>query len=185
MDKKSKLTFRKATLTDAPILEKLIRLSSDVINGQYYEKHIVQASVGNIWTVDSQLIRDETYWVAQSDSGQIVGCGGWSKRNLLFGNDVTMKTNGTPVELDPTKDPARIRAFFVHPEFTRRGIGRALLSICEREAASKGFKSLELVATLSGVSLYESCGYQKKKLIHIDLGNDLFGDAYEMGKSII
>lgn len=184
MTKKSTYSYRKATLADAPILENLISLSSDVINGQYYEKHIVQASVGNIWTVDPQLIRDETYWVAQSESGQIVGCGGWSKRNLLFGNDLTMKTSGEPAELNPAKDPARIRAFFVHPDFTRQGIGRELLRICEEEAKSNGFQSLELVATLSGVSLYESCGFKKKKLIHIDLGNSLTGDAYEMGKDM-
>ena len=178
-------SYRKAVILDAPVLADLISLSSDVINGRFYEKHIVQASVGNIWTVDPQLIKDETYWVATTDTNQIVGCGGWSKRNLLFGNDTTMKTAGAPAELNPEVDPARIRAFFVHPNFTRRGIGRELLRICEEEAKSKGFKSLELVATLSGVPLYESCGYQKRKLIHIDLGNNLFGDAYEMWKSIM
>ena len=102
------------------------------------------------------LIEDGTYFVAVADD-IIIGCGGWSKHKTLFGGDQFSNRNAGL--LDPRFEAAKIRAFFVHPNFARQGIGRAILDRCEVEAARKGFISLELMSTLPGVEFYIACGY--------------------------
>ena len=114
------------------------------------------------------LIEDETYFVAETD-GTIIGCGGWSKRKTLFGGD--QFSNRDAGLLDPRLDAAKIRAFFVHPNFARHGIGRAILDRCEAEAARKGFISLELMSTLPGVEFYRACGYVATDPIFYDAGS--------------
>src|ERR1700746_1601163 len=102
------------------------------------------------------LIEDGTYFVADMDD-IIIGCGGWSKRKTLFGGDQFSKRDAGL--LDPRFESAKIRAFFIHPNFARQGIGLAILERCELDAASHGFISLELMSTLSGVEFYRACGY--------------------------
>lgn len=175
-------TFRKAKIADIENLERLIEKSAKSINSAYYSKIEIDAALGNVWTVDRQLIFDNTYWVVENFEGVVVGCGGWSKRKLLFGkNDVS---NSLDNELIPGVDSARIRAFFVHPGFTRKGIGKRLLEKCEIEAISFGFNSFELVATLSGEKLYSSNGYIALKSYDVDLGNGITNKVVSMYKSL-
>ena|SRR5688572_18162556 len=145
-----------ATLDDVPELEFLIALSARELARPYYTAEQIDAALGSAWGVDTQLIRDRTYFVVRQ-SGVLVACGGWSKRKALFGADAL--TRGEPELLDPQHDSARIRAFFVHPNWARQGLGKALLERCEAEARSAGFQSAELVATLSGQPLYAAYGY--------------------------
>src|SRR5207253_1957734 len=114
------------------------------------------AALGPIFGVDRQLIRDGTYFIVEV-ADQIIGCGGWSKRKTLYGGD--RDRAGEDAELNPQLDPARIRAFFVHPNWARRGIGRSLLQYCEDAAIQAGFHRAELVATLAGEPLYARFGY--------------------------
>ena len=107
--------FRKANFNDIIELEQLIEISAKSINSEFYNESEINAALGNAWTVDRQLIIDETYWIAESKQGKIVGCGGWSKRKLLFGKSESLDLDET--ELKPDSEPAKIRAFFVHPEF--------------------------------------------------------------------
>src|SRR3954467_2377873 len=116
----------------------------------------MDAALGPVFGVDRQLIRDGTYFAVE-DAGQIVGCGGWSKRKTLYGGD--RDRAGEDAELNPQSDPARIRAFFVHPNWARRGIGRSILVHCEAAAIQAGFHRAELVATLTGEPLYARFGY--------------------------
>ena len=174
--------FRKAKISDIDDLEKLITKSARSINSAYYSKIEIDAALGKAWTVDRQLIIDNTYWIVENLEGVVVGCGGWSKRKLLFGkNDVS---NSLHNELIPGTDSARIRAFFVHPDFTRMGIGKRLLEKCEVEAKSFGFDSLELVATLSGEKLYSANGYIPLKSYDVDLGNGITNKVVSMYKSL-
>lgn len=175
-------TFRKAKITDVGPLERLIEKSAKSINSVYYSKAEIDAALGNAWTVDVQVILDNTYWIVENSEGVVVGCGGWSKRKLLFGKNDTV--NSLDNKLTPGVDPARIRAFFVHPDFTRLGIGKRLLEKCEFEAKSFGFTSLELVATLSGEKLYSSTGYIPLKLYDIELGNGITNRVVSMYKSL-
>jgi len=160
-------TLRKARLEDAPALATLIGESARGLR-EGYSSDQVEAALGTVLGVDTQLVRDGTYFVAESED-RIVGCGGWSKRKTLFGSD-----HG-PVKddawLDPGADAARIRAFFVHPAWARQGIGSAILQACEEAAAAEGFSRLELVATLPGVLLYQVRGFESRERFDVPLPN--------------
>ena len=121
-----------------------------------------------MFCVDSQLIRDGTYFVAEQE-GKIVGCGGWSSRKNLFG--AHQGEFGDETRLDPVRDAARIRAFFVHPEFARRGIGRAIMAASEPAAIAAGFRRIDIVATLAGEPLYLRFGYQVAERYDLKLVN--------------
>lgn len=149
-------TLRPATLNDVPVLEQLIADSARGLSRQDYTDAQIEAAIGTAWGVDTELIRDATYFAVEA-GGAIVACGGWSRRRTLFGGD---KQPGREFALlDPEREPAKIRAFFVHPDWARRGIGRALLERCEEEARAHGFSSAELMATLPGQRLYRAFGY--------------------------
>ena len=151
------MTIRPATLADIPTLEELIAASARALARNDYTTEQIEGALGSAWGVDTQLIRDETYF-AVLEGSSVIACGGWSKRQALFGAD--RLAGAEPALLDPAKDAARIRAFFVHPDWARRGIGRTLLARCEAEARAAGFRSAELVATLPGQRLYERHGYK-------------------------
>jgi GNAT superfamily N-acetyltransferase len=149
-------SLRAATLADVSALEQLIALSARGLARDDYTDAQIEASIGTAWGVDTQLIVDQTYYVAEV-AGQLVGCGGWGRRETLFGGD--HQSDRSAALLDPARDPARIRAFFVHPDWARRGIATALLELSEREAAAHGFRSLRLIATLTGWPFYRRFGY--------------------------
>ena len=175
-------TFRKAEITDINNLEKLIEMSAKSINSTYYSEKEIDTALGNAWTVDHQLIADNTYWIVENMDGTVIGCGGWSKRKLLFGKST--EPNILENELIPGIDSARIRAFFVHPNYTRMGIGKKLIEKCENEASSMGFDSMELVATLSGEKLYSSKGYNHIKAFEVDLGDGITNKVVSMNKQL-
>jgi GNAT superfamily N-acetyltransferase len=131
--------------------------------------------------VDSQLLRDETYFVVE-DGGEPVGCGGWSYRSTLFGGDARDGRDASV--LDPQTQAAKIRAFFVDPDHARRGIGSLLLEHCEREALSHGFTAVELMATLPGVKLYAVRGYVAMPRVHFDVGEGENIEFVPMRKSL-
>ena len=147
---------RLAREDDIPALEWLIPHSVRVLQAAHYSAAQMEAALGPVFGVDRQLIEDGTYFVVEQ-AGEIVGCGGWSRRRSLFGGDHG-RTASDP-ELDPRHDPARVRAFFVHPSWARRGIGRSILAACERAIRDAAFENVELVATLAGEPLYASFGY--------------------------
>ena len=120
-------------------------------------EHIVYPAhgVGRIMGIDTQLIEDGTYFVVESDR-ELAGCGGWSRRATLYGGNQTPGRDGKL--LDPSVDPARVRAMYTHPSFARRGVGR--LELCEQAAAAEGFTRLELMATLAGEPLYTAYGFR-------------------------
>ena len=151
-----KFEIRTATLADRETIQQLIAISARELSRGYYSEEQVTAALNSIYGVDSMLIEDGTYFVAEADD-IIIGCGGWSKRKTLFGGDQFSKRDAGL--LDPRFDPAKICAFFIHPNSARQGIGRAILERCELDAASQGFISLELMSTLSGVEFYRACGY--------------------------
>src|SRR5262245_38345620 len=131
-------SLRPATPDDIPAIERLIALSARVLCTADYTAAQVEAALGTAWGCERQLIRDGTYFVAE-DAGQLVACGGWGRRRTIFGGDA--RPGREPEPLDPLRDAARIRAFFVHPDWARRGIARAILARCEEEAGAHGFSS--------------------------------------------
>ena len=148
--------LRKATLEDIQALEALIVASARELGKDYYTCEQIEAALQGTFGVDSELIRDGTYWVAECE-GQIVGCGGWSFRKTMFGGDSYAERESE--RLDPKTDSARIRAFFVDPRFARQGIGSKILQVCEDEARANGFHRAILTATLPGHPFYLRHGY--------------------------
>jgi GNAT superfamily N-acetyltransferase len=171
---------RLALENDIPLLEQLIPNSVRALQASHYSSAQMEAALGPVFGVDRQLIRDGTYYVVEAD-GQIVGCGGWSKRRSLFGGDQARV--GQDDELDPLKEPARIRAFFVHPQWARRGIGRSILAACEEAIRAAGFRRVELVATLTGEPLYAAIGCSVVERYDIEMPGGLKLPAVRMAKT--
>lgn len=162
------ITYRTATLADVSALEPLIALSARELQRGYYSVEQIDGAIGTVFGVDTQLIKDGTYYVAESERA-IVGCGGWSRRKTLYGGD-RAKAAEDPLR-DPHTEPAMIRAFFVHPAFVRRGIGRRFIRQSEAAAIAAGFATIEMVATLAGEPLYTACGYHVVERFDIPLVN--------------
>lgn len=171
---------RLAREEDIPALEALIPLSVRTLQARHYSPAQMKAALGPVFGVDRQLIRDGTYFVAERDK-RIVGCGGWSKRRALYGGDHN-RAEPDP-ELDPKSDAARVRAFFVHPDAARRGIGRSIMAACERAIIAAGFQRVDIVATLAGEPLYASFGYAVVDRYAIPLNGGLSLPAVRMTKA--
>ena len=173
--------LRLATEPDVPALEKLIPLSVRALQAHCYSTAQMDVALGPVFGVDRQLIRDGTYFVAERD-GMIVGCGGWSRRSSLSGGDSGRKQEDAL--LDPQRDSARIRAFFVHPDWARRGIGRSIMVACEQAIIAAGFRKVELSATLAGEPLYASFGYAVAERYEIPMAGGLSLPVVRMTKKM-
>ncbi len=189
--------YRLARLADIDDLMQLIALSVESIGSRYYSPEQLASSLEYVFGVDRQLIADGTYYVAErvreaqgtkesSDPRpEIIGCGGWSMRRRLFGKD-SASWNGDPAEpLNPAIEPARIRAFFVHPDWARRGIARALLELSEQAARARGFRTFELAATLMGEPMYARCGFIELERIDYELPDGVHLPVVRMLKPLV
>jgi GNAT superfamily N-acetyltransferase len=148
--------IRAAGVADVPVLRELIDTSVRGLQAKDYTPSQIEGALATVYGVDTQLIADGTYFVVEANS-TIVACGGWSKRKTLYGADHCAGREDSL--LDPIQDAAKIRAFFVHPAWTRRGIGSMILQACETAAVAAGFRRFEMGATLTGVPLYKARGY--------------------------
>lgn len=177
------IRLRLAVPEDVPVLRELIDASVRGLQTQDYTPAQIEGALKTVFGVDSQLIADGTYIVAQAEPAaferagaknapsewMIVGCGGWSKRKTLYGSDHW--TGREDALLDPLRDAAKIRAFFIHPDWARRGVGSMILQACENAARSAGFTRYEMGATLTGAKLFGAKGYVAVKPISIPLVN--------------
>ena len=174
-------TPRLACMGDVPALEELIPLSVRALQAGHYSPAQMEAAIGPVFGVDRQIIADGTYFVVE-DAGRIVGCGGWSRRKSLYGSDRGRTESDD--ELDPQRDPARVRAFFVDPGWARRGIGRSIMAACEQAIIKAGFRAVEIVATLAGEPLYAAFGYAVAERCEIRLGSGLSLPVVRMKKKM-
>ena len=174
------ISFRTATLDDIPQIAALIEASVNGLQSGDYSPTQRAAALGSVFGTDRNLIIDQTYFIAEIDE-VMVGCGGWSMRQAMFGADSLASKQSE--FLDPAKDAARIRAFFVHPNFARRGIGAKILAHCENAALKEGFKRFELGSTLTGIPLYSAYGYEPIERIDTPLPNGETLAIVIMGKA--
>ena len=168
---------RIATAADIPVMRSLIEQSVRKLQAQDYTPEQLEAALRTVFGVDSQLIADGTYLVAEvlqtADSGNmaadatpvIAGCGGWSRRRTLYGGDRWRERQDDL--LDPEKDAAKIRAFFIHPDWARRGVGTVILTACENAAQAAGFSRFEMGATLTGERFFRERGYVALERVEI------------------
>ena len=152
----AELTHRLATIDDLDALREVMRRSIAALQTGFLTSEQVRVS-HTVMGLDTQLVRDGTYFVVES-AGRIAGCGGWSWRSTLYGGDDSMVSR-EPDALDPAIDAARIRAMYTDPDFARSGVGRLVIRLCEEAAMRAGFGKATMMATMAGVPLYEACGY--------------------------
>ena len=178
-------SVRLATSEDIPNLERLIALSVQQLQAGYYSERQRTAAIGSVFGVDRQLIADGTYFVVK-DAGMVVGCGGWSRRRLIcgVGHGPGSCAGGADL-LDPSNDPAKIRAYFVHPDWARQGIARAILLASEKAIREAGFRSVELAATLAGEPFYLAFGYSARERYDIELDAELKLPVVRMMKEFV
>ena len=161
------ISLRPATPDDIPAIEALITESVMGLQHEYTQEQRL-AALGSVFGVDRRRIGDGTYFVAEID-GAIVGCGGWSRRKTPFGGDHSPAKDDS--FLEPAEGAAKIRAFFIHPGWTRRGIGSRILKTCESAAAAAGFTRVELTSTLAGIPLYSVHGFKAEEEFGVPLSN--------------
>ena len=160
------MIIRKARMEDREAIQQLIAESARKLSREHYSDTQIEAAIARVFGVDTTLIEDGTYFVVEIDE-QLAGCGGWSKRKTLFGGDQYSSRN--TAYIDPETEPAKIRAFFIHPDHARKGVARVILSRCEDEARAQGFRALELLSTLPGIEFYKSCGFVETGNLNLDL----------------
>lgn len=168
-------------MTDLEAMEALIKRSGIELSRGFYSEEQAAAVTRHVFGVDTQLVEDGTYFVIERE-GELLACGGWSKRATLFGGD-QHKTGPDPL-LDPATQPARIRAFFVDPSVPRQGLGRMLMEFCESEARAAGFGVMELAATMPGVPLYRACGFEEVEDLALALPDNVMVPLSRMRKRI-
>ncbi|MBY0564189.1 MAG: GNAT family N-acetyltransferase [Hyphomonadaceae bacterium] len=162
------IRIRVARLTDMPALKALMDAAIGELQGDFLAPQEIVAS-REVMGIDTQLIKDGTYFIAELD-GALAGCGGWSRRATLYGGDHSEPLRDASL-LDPARDSARVRAMYTHPKMTRRGVGRAVLAASEDAARAAGFKRAELMATLAGEPLYRASGYvEEERTFSPDIG---------------
>lgn len=180
--------LRPARTADIPVLNALIDASVRGLQAQDYTPLQIDRALATVYGVDTQLIADGTYLVAEArrtsaDSDWVIaGCGGWSKRKTLFGADHYAGREDSL--LDPRVDAGKIRAFFVHPAWARCGIGSLILEACENAARSAGFTRLEMGATLTGVPFYRIKGYTELETLQVALGDRTSMTIVRMAKGV-
>jgi GNAT superfamily N-acetyltransferase len=190
MEGAGEFTLRLAFDEDIPALHALIEASVRGLQAGDYTARQIKGALGSVLGLDTQLIRDKTYFVAEwraydgivpeaERSAVLAGCGGWSMRRTLFGADAG--PGREPERLNPAVDAAKVRAIFVHPQFARRGLGSLILARVEAEARAAGFRRYEMGSTLTGVPLYRLKGYVEVERIGVPLRN---GDTLPVVKMV-
>jgi GNAT superfamily N-acetyltransferase len=175
----AELTSRLAVTADVPALTVLMDAAISELQRAYLDEAQI-ASSRAIMGIDTQLIDDGTYFVVEC-GGALAGCGGWSRRATLYGGDHMPGRDGDL--LDPAADAARVRAMYTSPAFARRGVGRLILTLCERAAAAEGFSRLELVSTLAGEPLYTAYGFRPLERLTDSTGGEAV-PIVRMAKSV-
>jgi GNAT superfamily N-acetyltransferase len=173
--------IRRAVEADVPALHALIEASVRGLQANDYTPAEIEGALGHALGLDSQLVMDGTYFIAEV-GGEMVASGGWSYRATLCGSDGM--TGREPARLDAVKDAAKIRAIFVHPAWARKGLGTLMLEYCEQQAKEAGFTQLEMGSTLTGAPLYRLRGYEERERIAIALPNGEALPVIRMTKSL-
>jgi GNAT superfamily N-acetyltransferase len=178
------MDVRVATMADVPALNVMIAESARGLSAGYYTPEQIEAMVTHVFGVDTQLVADRTYYIVVGPNGEPAACGGWSARRALYGGDQMRAHQEPDARLDPATEPARIRAFFVHPAYARRGLGRRLYAACASAAHAAGFRGLELLATLPGEPLYRALGFTEIERIDATLPNGVVVPVVRMSLAL-
>jgi GNAT superfamily N-acetyltransferase len=173
--------LRVATLDDQAAVDALMKESAAALFPRFYDQRQAESAVRHVAQVDPMLLADGTYFALES-GGELVACGGWSRRDRLYTGSGDSEDDARL--LDPSSEPARVRAMFVRADWTRRGLGRRILEECEAAARREGFRQLALVATMPGVPLYLAYGFRAIEELEIALEDGVMLECVSMEKAI-
>jgi GNAT superfamily N-acetyltransferase len=173
--------LRRAVIADEPQIATLMQASARELFPQFYDEQKAKSAAVYLTNPDRTLIEDGTYYVHEH-AGEIVACGGWSKRQKVYTGSGDQEDD--TLLIDPRTDPARVRAMFVRSDWTRRGLGRAILEECERAAHKQGYRALTLMATLPGVPLYRAFGFRETKQVMVPLPDGVEIEGVVMDRPI-
>jgi GNAT superfamily N-acetyltransferase len=180
-DRRDMGSIRLATLEDADEIDALMKASIRDIFPLFYDESQTASAVTHVGSVDLALVEDGTYFVIE-EAGTIIACGGWSRRDKLYTGSGSAGSDARP--LDPSTEPARVRAMFVSADWARRGLGTRILQACERAAGAEGFRRLALMATLPGLLLYERYGFEAAERTTIRLPDGVELETVAMQKPV-
>src|SRR5262245_61663382 len=138
-------SLRAARRVDAAAVSALLEASYPQLLAPDYDPRLLAAALPLMTKANPRLLASGTYYVAQAAGEAIVGCGGW--------------TIEAPGGGESPSGVGHIRHFAVHPQWIRRGIGKALLDCCLEEARARGFEALECLSTLTAEAFYRSAGF--------------------------
>ncbi len=172
--------LRVATITDIPAIRRLIQASVRGLQAEYTDAQR-EAALRTVFTVDTRLVSDGTYFVVEDEAGALAACGGWSFRKTLYGGDHQLEAVDAGT-LDPMLDAAKVRAIFVHPGHARQGLGSQILRAAEQTAFAAGFKRLEMGSTLAGVQLYALRGWREMERVQVPVGEAVAIEVVRMVK---
>jgi GNAT superfamily N-acetyltransferase len=178
-----KFHLRIAKTEDVAEIRELIGASVRGLQAGDYSTAQIEGALVTVFTIDTLLIADGTYFVAFAEDGELAGCGGWSFRKTLYGGDHQLEKIA-PERLDPAVDAAKVRAIFVHPKFARMGLGSLILEAAERAATGQGFSRLEMGSTLTGVTLYSLKGYREVGRVLVPVGDGEEIEVVRMVKTV-
>lgn len=147
----------------------------------FYDQRQSDSAAIHLTVPDLTLIGDGTYYVHEW-AGEVVACGGWSRRQKVYTGSGSLQDDERLI--DPSCEPARVRAMFVRGDWTRRGLGRTILEACERAAYDEGFRSMTLMATLPGVPLYRAFGFQETAQVMVPLPDGVQLEGVVMDRPI-
>jgi GNAT superfamily N-acetyltransferase len=173
--------LRVATPADAAAIQALMTASAEALFPAYYDERQSASAVRYVAQVDPLLLADGTYFVVEA-GGEVVACGGWSRRDRLYTGSAEGEDEGRL--LDPAAEPAKVRAMFVRADWTRRGLGRRIIEACEVAAGREGFRRIALMATLPGLPLYLACGFERLEDADVELSDGVRIACVAMEKPI-
>jgi putative acetyltransferase len=152
--------IREAVPADAEAICQVHADSIRILNAPYYSPRQIE-----VWSgpkrpehlVKGMTLGGEKMFVAVWD-GRIVGWG-------AIGGD-------------------EIRAVYMSPDFTGRGLGSGLCRVLEGCAAAAGYPSVHLLSSRQAYPFYLKLGYRKIADATYRLNDDVFLEAVKMGKGL-
>ena len=162
--------IRVARVTDFDAAGALLVASYSSLLVSCYDHDLLRRALPHITRANPTLLASGTYYVAEIDSGKLVGCGGWTTAN---------PENGEIIDGE-----AHIRHFATHPEWARQGVGTSLLSRCFRDARSLSIRQLHCFSTLNAERFYRASGFDTVREIDIPVEPGLTLPGLLMGREL-
>jgi N-acetylglutamate synthase-like GNAT family acetyltransferase len=147
--------IRVATLGDAEAVGRLLQASYPQLMASSYDEDLLIPALKLMTKANPSLLSSGTYYLAERSTGELVGCGGWTVERPGSGS------------VEP--GVGHVRHFAVHPDWTRRGIGRHIFNACERTAHAAGVKVFECYSSLNAEEFYRSLGFERIRETEFEL----------------